>query len=267
MRQVLPSLLKIPHRGQESSICEFEKGAGGGRPGDASRLSRSVFSKSSFSKLTPHISIIFVHDESIPKKKAFSSPRLKKFRRGSGGRAPTMALDAPRTGARPSSDDPRCTVNRDATPPGGLSGAERQVRGQLDELCDVFSPDSPPSRGLGLSFENKAPGQLKASWITLRNGSAQLVQLTTKWRGHGIWRRCGRGRVLRPASAWDRGRVIHLILLSRFGYGIPLCEYEVATFVETEPQPSFMDSSAYPCNNQEAESYRGDKAKGDSIVV
>ena len=61
--------------------------------------------------------------------------------------------------------------------------------------------------------------------------------------------------------------MIHLILSPQFGYGIPLCEYEVATFVETEPQPSFMDSPAHPCNNQEAESHRGDKAKGDSIVV
>lgn len=74
-------------------------------------------------------------------------------------------------------------------------------------------------------------------------------------------------RVLRPASAWDRGKVIHLILSSQFGYGIPPREYEVATFVEMEPQPSFMDSPAHPCNNQEAESHRGDKAKGDSIVV
>ena len=152
MRQVLPSLLKTPHRGQESSICEFEKGAGGGRPSEASRLPRTVFSKSSFPKLTPRISIIFVHDEPIPKKKAFSSLRLKKFRRGSGGRAPAMALDTPRTGTRPSGDGPRCTVNRDATPPGGLSGAERQVRGQLDELCDVFRPIPPPSRRLGASF-------------------------------------------------------------------------------------------------------------------
>lgn len=76
-----------------------------------------------------------------------------------------------------------------------------------------------------------------------------------------------RNRVLRPAFAWDRGRVIHLILSSQFGYDIPPCEYEVATFVEMEPQPSFMDSPVHPCNNQEAESHRGDKAKGDSIVV
>lgn len=44
--------------------------------------------------------MIFVHDEQILKKKAFSSPRLKKFRRGSGGRAPAMALDAPRIETR-----------------------------------------------------------------------------------------------------------------------------------------------------------------------
>ena len=165
MRQVLPSLLKTPHRGQESSICEFEKGAGGGRPGDASRLPRSVFSKSSFPKLTPHISMIFVHDESILKKKAFSSPRLKKFRRGSGGRASAMALDTPRTGTRPSGDGPRCTVNRDATPPGGLSGAERQVRGQPDELCDVFSPDFPLHDGLG--HPSKAKPQVSSKQVGL----------------------------------------------------------------------------------------------------
>ena len=165
MRQVLPSLLKTPHRGQESSICEFEKGAGGGRPSEASRLPGSVFSKSSFPKLTPHISIIFVHDELIPKKKAFSSPRLKKFRRGSGGRDPATALDAPRTGTRPSSDGPRCPANRDATPPEGLSGAERQVRGQPDELCDVFSPDSPLRDGLG--HPSKAKPQVSFEQVGL----------------------------------------------------------------------------------------------------
>lgn len=44
--------------------------------------------------------MIFVHDEPILKKKAFSSPRLKKFRRGSGGGVPAMALDAPRIETR-----------------------------------------------------------------------------------------------------------------------------------------------------------------------
>ena len=120
MRQVLPSLLKTPHRGQKSSICESGKGDEGGRPSEVSCLPRSVFSKSSFPKLTPHIPMIFVHDEPILKKKAFSSPRLEKFRRGSGGRAPAIALDTPRIGTRPSSDSPRCTVNRDVTPPGGV---------------------------------------------------------------------------------------------------------------------------------------------------
>lgn len=141
MRQVLPSLLKTPHLGQKSSICESGKGDEGGRPSEAPRLPSSIFAKSSFPKLTPLISMIFVHDEPIPKKKAFSSPRLKKFRRGSGGRAPAMALDTPRIGTRPSSDSPRCTVNRDAIPPGGLSGAEWQVGGQTSELrAPVFAP-------------------------------------------------------------------------------------------------------------------------------
>lgn len=142
MRQVLPSLLKTLHRGQKSSICESGKGDEGGRPSEASCLPRSVFSKSNFPKLTPHISMIFVHDEPILKKKAFSSSRLEKFRRGSGGRAPAMALDTLRIGTRPSSDSSRCTVNRDATPPGGgLSGAGWQVGDQTSELrAPVFVP-------------------------------------------------------------------------------------------------------------------------------
>ena len=41
---------------------------------------------------------------------------------------PAMAFDALRSGTRP---------------PRGLSGAERLVGGQLDELCDVFRPILP----------------------------------------------------------------------------------------------------------------------------
>ena len=58
-------------------------------------------------------------------------------------------------------------------------GAMRQVRGQLDELCDVFRPTIPFTIWFGTSFESKSPGQIKASWIILRNGSAQLAQLAT----------------------------------------------------------------------------------------
>lgn len=130
MRQVLPFLLKTLHRGQKSSICESGKGDEGGWLCEGSRLPRSVFSKSSFSKLTPHISMIYVHDEPIPKKKAFSSPRLKKFRRGSGGKG--------------SGDSPRYAADRDAIgcdPLTGLPGAEWQVGGQTSELCaPVFAP-------------------------------------------------------------------------------------------------------------------------------
>lgn len=95
-----PSFTKNYSLGQKSSICESGKGAGGGRPSEASCLPSSIISKSSFPKLTPHISMIFVHDEPILKKKSFSSPRLKKFRRGSGGGVPAMALDAPRIETR-----------------------------------------------------------------------------------------------------------------------------------------------------------------------
>lgn len=152
MRQVLPSLLKTPHLGQKSPICESGKGDEGGWLCEASRLPRSAFSKLSFPKLTPHISMIFVRDEPILKKKAFSSPRLKKFRRGSGGRAPAIALYTPRTGTRPSSDSPRCTVNRDATPPGGSFGSREASSWSTGRVVRRFFARFPPSQRLGASF-------------------------------------------------------------------------------------------------------------------
>lgn len=63
--------------------------------------------------------------------------------------------------------------------------------------------------------KSKAPGQLKASWIILRNGNAQLSQLTTNSGGcsfrslvqlwicsdtpYGVWRAV---RGLRIMGAW-----------------------------------------------------------------
>ena len=43
----------------------------------------------------------------------------------------------------------------------GFSGAERQVGGQLDELCDVFSPDSPLHDSLGHPPKAKSQVSLK----------------------------------------------------------------------------------------------------------
>ena len=96
-----------------------------------------------------------------------------------------MALDAPRTGTRSSSDGPRCTVNRDATPPGGLSGAERQVRGQPDELCDVFSPDFP----------------LATAWGILLRQSSRSAQ--SKLDYSEKWQRTTRPVDHEVAGAWD----------------------------------------------------------------
>lgn len=66
-----PSFAKIYSRGQKSSICESGKDDEGGWLCEAPHLPRSVFSKSSFPKLAPHISTIFVHGEPILKKKSF----------------------------------------------------------------------------------------------------------------------------------------------------------------------------------------------------
>ena len=217
MRQVLPSLLKNPHRGQESSICEFEKGAGGGWPSEASRLPRSVFSKSSFPKLTPHISMIFVHDEPILKKKAFSSSRLKRFRRGSGGRALAMALDTPRTGTRPSGDGPRCTVNRDATPPGVF----REQRGRLvanrTSCATFFRLISPFTTAWGILLRQSprsAQSKLDYSEKWQRTTHPVGHEVAGAWGMAGMWAGSGdssrfAARPLAPLTSAPPSRAAH----------------------------------------------------------
>ena len=143
MRQVLPSLLKTLHRGQKSSICESEKGYEGGWPSDASRLPSSIFSKSSFPKLTPLISMIFVHDESIPKKKAFSRRASKSFGEAAGeGLRRWLSI---RRGSR--------AIRRD--PLNDLPGEAWQVGGQLDELCILVFPHALEWEIVTRPFANK----------------------------------------------------------------------------------------------------------------
>ena len=135
MRRVLPSLLKTPHLGQKSSICESEKGYEGGRPSDASRLPRSVFSKSSFQKLTPHISMIFCPRRADSEEEGIliaAPQKVSARQRGKGsGDGSRYAADRDATFQR------RPSMHRKSGryPSWGISGAERQVRGQLDELC------------------------------------------------------------------------------------------------------------------------------------
>ena len=64
-----PFFAEIQYRGQKTPICESEKRDASGCLRKVLRLPRSVFSKSSFPKLTPHISTGFVHDGTISSKK------------------------------------------------------------------------------------------------------------------------------------------------------------------------------------------------------
>ena len=220
MRQVLPSLLKNPHRGQESSICEFEKGAGGGRPSEASRLPRSVFSKSSFPKLTPHISMIFVHDEPILKKKVFSSPRLKRFRRGSGGRALAMALDTPRTGTRPSGDGPRYAVNRDATPPGVFREQGGRFVANRTSCATFFRPISPFTTAWGILLrQSPRSAQSKLDYSEKWQRTTRPVdhEVAGVWDMAGMWVGSGdssrfAARPLAPLTSAPPSRAAHALL-------------------------------------------------------
>ena len=64
-----PFFAEIQYRGQRPSICESEKRDASGCLRKVLRLPRSVFSRSSCPKLTPHISTVFVHDGAISSKK------------------------------------------------------------------------------------------------------------------------------------------------------------------------------------------------------
>ena len=64
-----PFFAEIQYRGQKTSICESEKRDASGCLRKVLRLPRSVFSRSSCPKLTPHISTVFVHDGAISSKK------------------------------------------------------------------------------------------------------------------------------------------------------------------------------------------------------
>ena len=73
------------------------------------------------------------------------------------------ALDAPQRGTQaeqpPAMDLDALRIG--ALPPRGLSGAERLVGGQLDELCDVFLRDSPLHEDLGHPSKAKPQVSLK----------------------------------------------------------------------------------------------------------
>ena len=64
-----PLFAENPYRGQKRPICESEKRDASGCLRKVLRLPRSVFSRSSCPKLTPHISTVFVHDGAISSKK------------------------------------------------------------------------------------------------------------------------------------------------------------------------------------------------------
>ena len=65
-----PLFAEIQYRGQRPSICESEKRDASGCLRKVLRLPRSVFSRSSCPKLTPHISTVFVHREEEVEKMA-----------------------------------------------------------------------------------------------------------------------------------------------------------------------------------------------------
>lgn len=103
-----PFFAEIQYRGQRPSICESEKRDASGCLRKVLRLPRSVFSRSSCPKLTPHISTVFVHDGAISSKKlSWHIPSWHASR--------VRLRSAPRRGgipggARPRDRAPSCTA-------------------------------------------------------------------------------------------------------------------------------------------------------------
>ena len=182
-------------------------------------MPRSVFSKSSFPKLTPHISMIFVHDEPILKKKAFSSPRLKRFRRG-GGRAPAMALDTPRTGTRPSGDGPRYAVNRDATPPGVFREQRGRFVANRTSCATFFRPISSFTTAWGILLrQSPRSAQSKLDYSEKWQRTTRPVdhEVAGAWGMAGMWAGSGDSsrfavRPLAPPTSAPPSRAAYVLL-------------------------------------------------------
>ena len=209
-----------------------------------------------------------------------------------------MTLDAPRTGR----DLPAMALDTPRTGTLPLLGVFQEQRGKLVvnwTSCATFFRPIPPFARAWTILREQSPrsAQSKLDYSEKWQRTTRSVdhEVAGAWDMAGMWAGSGdssrfAARPLAPLTSAPPSRAAHALLAAagscassrlrvgqgqgdsshlgvlKFRHG-PLCEYEVATFVETEPQPSFMDSPARPCNNQEAESYRGDKAKGDTIVV
>ena len=157
--------------------------------------------------------MIFVHDEPILKKKVFSSPRLKRFRRGSGGRALAMALDTPRTGTRPSGDGPRCTVNRDAIQRGKFVV-------NWTSCATFFRPISPFTTAWGILLrQSPRSAQSKLDYSEKWQRTTRPVdhEVAGAWGMAGMWVGSGdssrfAARPLAPLTSAPPSRAAHALL-------------------------------------------------------
>ena len=202
MRQVLPSLLKNPHRGQESSICESGKGDEGGTAQRGFSFVQVSFLEVKFSKTnSSHI------DDFCPRRAdseeegiLIAAPQKVSARRG-----------------KSSSDGPRCTVNRGATPPGVF----REQRGRLvanrTSCATFFRLISPFTTAWGILLRQSprsAQSKLDYSEKWQRTTHPVGHEVAGAWGMAGMWAGSGdssrfAARPLAPLTSAPPSRAAH----------------------------------------------------------
>lgn len=202
---------EIQYRGQRPSICESEKRDASGCLRKVLRLPRSVFSRSSCPKLTPHISTVFVHDGAISSKKlSWHIPSWHASRVG--------LRSAPRRGgipggARPRDRAPSCAAAFLRAPSWMRQGVRRmRVR---QGFVGQESGDLPHERlGVSSSVATKAGAGGALAEIALGNRIAALLPSSAESTRPSCAAKAGRDCLRRRsfASSWLRSAVLSVIL-------------------------------------------------------
>ena len=205
MRQVLPSLLKNPHRGQESSICESGKGDEGGTAQRGFSFVQVSFLEVKFSKTnSSHI------DDFCPRRAdseeegiLIAAPQKVSARRG-----------------KSSSDGPRCTVNRGATPPGVFREQRGRFVANRTSCATFFRPISPFTTAWGILLrQSPRSAQSKLDYSEKWQRTTRPVdhEVAGVWDMAGMWAGSGdssrfAARPLAPPTSAPPSRAAHALL-------------------------------------------------------
>ena len=131
-----------------------------------------------------------------------------------------MALDTPRTGTRPSGDGPRCTVNRDATPPGVFREQRGRFVANRTSCATFFRPISPFTTAWGILLrQSPRSTQSKLDYSEKWQRTTRPVghEVAGAWGMAGMWAGSGdssrfAARPLAPPTSAPPSRAAYVLL-------------------------------------------------------